>query len=62
MSSQLEHDNDAILVDVQLKNGKTVKVNIDELADFWKANGDQIDVSYGKPRRPRKIKTSANNC
>jgi pyrimidine operon attenuation protein/uracil phosphoribosyltransferase len=47
-------EKETILVDVKLKNGETVKVNIDELADFWTTKNDEIEVTHsGKPRRSR---------
>ncbi len=55
MSSQSQNEQDIILIDVQLKNGATVQVNIDQLGEFWEANADQVAIDYGKPRRPRKI-------
>lgn len=56
MSTKPLYEEEAILVDVRLKNGQTVKVDIDDLKEFWAANADEIEITYGKPRRPRKTK------
>lgn len=60
MFHQSQAQENAILVDVKLKNGQTVKVNIDELAEFWASNADQLEISYGKPRPPRRVKASTS--
>lgn len=61
MSNQPQDKKNIIFVDVQLKNGKTVKVNIDELGEFWATHANQLEISYGNPRPPRRIKTSGRN-
>ncbi|WP_013320783.1 hypothetical protein [Gloeothece verrucosa] len=53
MTNQPLSEHETTFVAIQLKNGETVKVSIDELEDFWTANADEIKITYGKPRRPR---------
>ena len=46
--------NQPLFVDVLLKSGKTVQVNLEELEAFWETNADKIEVQQGLPRRPRR--------
>ncbi len=46
--------NQPLVVDVLLKSGKTVQVNLEELEAFWETNADKIQVQQELPRRPRR--------
>lgn len=56
MTNQPLEEKETIFVDVQLKNGETVKVDIDKLGEFWATNADTIETTYSASRRPRRSK------
>jgi hypothetical protein len=45
--------DDAVITETLMKDGSTIQVEVDKLAEFWAAKKENIQPQKFSPRRPR---------